>query len=188
MGAGDTMAESGRQAKRNEKTSVLLSMAGLFAAMITIMTAYICHIPVGLNGGYIHFGDALIYICAALLPQPYALIAAAIGGGLADLLTAPMWVPATVIIKILITLPFTCKRDKLLCKRNIIAAIAAFAISGIGYFLAEALIFGAKTAFLTSLTGSVVQSGGSAAIFFLLAAAFDRMHLKNRMNQMIYYQ
>ena len=36
-----------------------MTLTGLFAAMITLMTAYICHIPYGANGGYIHFGDAL---------------------------------------------------------------------------------------------------------------------------------
>ena len=36
-----------------------LTMGGLMAAMITIMTAYIAHIPVGANGGYIHFGDSV---------------------------------------------------------------------------------------------------------------------------------
>ena len=77
-----------------------LTMTGLMASLITIMTAYICHIPVGVNGGYIHFGDSLIYLAAVLLPRPYALIAASIGGGLADILTAPMWAPATIIIKI----------------------------------------------------------------------------------------
>ena len=86
-----------------------ITAAGLFAAMITIMTAYICHIPYGANGGYIHFGDALIYLGAVFLPRPYALAAAAIGGGMADLLTAPMWAPATIIIKMLITLPFTSR-------------------------------------------------------------------------------
>ena len=65
-----------------------LSITGVFAAMITVMTAYIAHVPVGANGTYIHFGDALIYLAAVLLPTPYALAAAAIGGGLADLLTA----------------------------------------------------------------------------------------------------
>jgi len=172
--------------KHGRKQAVLLTMSGLFAAMITVMTAYICHIPDGINGGYIHFGDALIYVCAALLPQPYALAAASIGGGLADLLTAPMWVPATIIIKILITLPFTCKKEKLLCTRNIVAAFAAFAISGLGYYFAESLIFGTYTAFIASITGNAVQSGGSAAIFFVLAAALDKMHLKVRTNQMIY--
>lgn len=80
--------------------------------MIAVMTAYICHIPYGANGGYIHFGDALIYLAAVFLPRPYALAAAAIGGGVADLLTAPMWIPATVIIKMMIVLPFSGKQGK----------------------------------------------------------------------------
>ena len=54
-----------------EKT-VKMAAAGLFAAMIAVMTAYICHIPYGANGGYIHFGDALIYLAAVFLPRPYA--------------------------------------------------------------------------------------------------------------------
>ena len=72
-----------------QNTSKIVT-AGLFAAMITIMTAYICHIPYGANGGYIHFGDTLIYLAAVLLPRPYALAAAAIGGGMADMLTAQL--------------------------------------------------------------------------------------------------
>ena len=95
-----------------------LTFTALMAAMITIFTAYICHIPVGQNGGYIHFGDSLIYIAACLLPWPYAMTAAAIGGGMADLLTAPIWAPATIIIKALISIPFTSKSDKIMTVRN----------------------------------------------------------------------
>ena len=72
-----------RKAVHGDKTSTMAA-AGLFAAMITVMTAYICHIPYGANGGYIHFGDALIYLAAVFLPRPYALAAAAIGGGAAS--------------------------------------------------------------------------------------------------------
>ena len=89
------------QTKTKERQSIrmrYITITGLFAAMIAIMTAYICHIPVGINGGYVHFGDSLIYLAATLLPTPYALAAAAIGGGVADLMTAPRWVPATIII------------------------------------------------------------------------------------------
>ena len=84
-----------------------LTVTAVLAALITLMTAYICHVPVGANGGYVHFGDALIYIAAAILPLPYACAAGAIGGGMADLLTAPVWAPATIIIKMLICLPFS---------------------------------------------------------------------------------
>ena len=70
--------------KNRNATTTKMVMTGLLAAMVAIMTAYICHIPYGANGGYIHFGDALIYVAAVLLPRPYALVAAAVGGGLAD--------------------------------------------------------------------------------------------------------
>lgn len=83
--------------EKQQKPVTLLTVTGLFAAIITLMTAYICHIPYGANGGYIHFGDALIYVAAVILPRPYAMAAAAIGGGLADLLTAPMWAPARLL-------------------------------------------------------------------------------------------
>ena len=53
--------------KTNNRPAALITVTGLFAAMIALMTAYIFHIPYGANGGYIHFGDALIYIAAVLL-------------------------------------------------------------------------------------------------------------------------
>ena len=157
-----------------------LTLTGLMAAMITIMTAYICHIPTGINGGYIHFGDSIIYLAAALLPTPYALAAAAIGGGLADLLTAPMWAPATIIIKMLIAVPFTSRSGRIITPRNAAACVLAYFISGLGYFLAEYLLFSAMPALAASLSGSLIQSGGSAGFFIIFGLALDRTHVKSR--------
>lgn len=157
-----------------------LTLTGILAALITLMTAYICHIPIGVNGGYLHFGDSLIYLAAVLLPRPYALAAAAIGGGLADLLTAPMWVPATLIIKMLITLPFTHKSPKIINPRNILATIAGYLISGVGYFLAEYLLFGHWSVLLISLSQTLLQSGGSALVFVILGISLDKAQLKRR--------
>lgn len=169
---------------RNTATSKLVT-TGLFAAMITIMTAYIFHIPYGANGGYIHFGDALIYLGAVFLPKPYALAAAAVGGGMADILTAPMWAPATIIIKMLIVLPFTEKESQIICPRNVAAPFLAAGISAAGYYLAEGILFGSFVAPLASLVGSIVQSGGSAVIFLALGTALDKVHMKNRARQML---
>lgn len=157
-----------------------LTMTGVFAAMITIMTAYICHVPYGANGGYIHFGDALIYVAAVFLPRPYAMAAAAIGGGMADLLTAPLWAPATILIKMIITLPFTSKEGRILCPRNIIAPFLAALLSATGYYLAQGILFGSFVSVLASFAGSAVQSGGSAIIFLALAVALDKAHMKSR--------
>lgn len=167
--------------ERNSQSKIKhLTMTGIMAALITIMTAYICHVPVGVNGGYIHFGDSLIYLAAVLLPRPYALAAAAIGGGMADILTAPMWAPATIIIKMLITLPFTSKSTKIVTRRNVIAAVLAYFISGFSYFLAEYLLFGTWSVLLVSMSQSLIQSGGSAICFVILGLALDKVQAKNR--------
>ena len=163
------------------KTDVRLkyiTLTGLLAALITLFTAYIFHIPMGLNGGYIHLGDALIYLAAVLLPAPYAMAAGAIGGGLADLLTAPMWAPATVIIKILVVLPFTSRHSKIFTKRNIVAPLIAMLITITGYYLAEVILYGKEAAFLISVTTNSIQGVGSAAVFYILGAALDKVGVK----------
>lgn len=171
---------------KNESASVIhLTLTGLFAAMVTLMTAYIFHIPYGTNGGYIHFGDALIYLAAVLLPTPYAIAAAAIGGGLADLLTAPIWAPATILIKILLTLPFTSHTEKILSKRNMIAPLFAAIFSIAGYYLAEGIIFGSFISAFLSIWGNVIQALGSMIIFLVFATALDRVHLKAKTNQFL---
>lgn len=155
-----------------------LTIAGIMAALITLMTAYVCHIPIGVNGGYVHFGDSLIYLAAVLLPRPYAMAAAAIGGGLADLLTAPMWAPATVVIKMLLVLPFTNRKSKIITVRNIIATVIGYLITGVGYFVAEYIIFGTGAVLLVSMGQNLVQSVGSAIFFLVIGIAFDKAHVK----------
>lgn len=159
---------------KTDKKIKNLTLTGLMAALITLFTAYIVHIPIGVSGGYIHLGDSLIYLSAVLLPWPYAMTAGAIGGGLADLLTAPMWAPATVIIKILIVLPFTSRRKGILNKRNLIAPVIAMFITVIGYYIADLIIFGKEAAFLISVTSNGIQGLGSAAVFYILSAALEK--------------
>lgn len=168
-------------AKENIKTADTvkrITATAVMAALTTLMTAYIFHIPVGVNGGYVHLGDTMIYLAAAFLPLPYACVAGAIGGGLADLLTAPVWAPATIIIKMLICLPFSSKGTKLVTKRNVVALFLAFAISATGYYIAEGIMFGFTASFFTSVSGSIVQSGGSAIMFVIIGTALDKIGFK----------
>lgn len=65
---------------RESKKLRLLCLAALFAGAIAVTTAYLLHIPIP-TGGYIHLGDALIYLAACLLPAPYAVGAAMVGAG-----------------------------------------------------------------------------------------------------------
>ena len=179
------MKEKNRNRVKREEAGMskvsYLTATGFMAALIMIMTAYICHVPIGVNGGYLHFGDTIIYLAAVLLPRPYALAAAAIGGGMADLLTAPMWAPATIIIKMLIVLPFSSKSTKIVTPRNVFATVAAYMISGLGYFAAEYILFGTWSVLLVSMSQSLIQSGGSAILFMVLGTALDKVHIKNRL-------
>lgn len=162
------------------KTQYMTSTA-LFSALICLTTAYLFHIPLGANGGYLHIGDALIYLAASILPPSYALLAGAIGGAMADLLSAPIWAPATFCVKLLIALPFTHTGSKIICTRNVIAVFLAGFASCIGYAIAEFIIYGSNAVIYLSLVSSFIQAIGSGTIYLLIGHALDR-HLskKNR--------
>lgn len=157
----------------------LLTITAVFAAAITVMTAYMLHIPIP-TGGYIHLGDTLIYLAACLLPVPYAAAAAAIGAGLADLLTAPMWVLPTLIIKAVIVLFFTSKGERFLCRRNLAAMVLAGLFSPAAYALAGCAMAGTMAAFVPQFLGTLVQGICSGALFIAIAPALDGVKLKER--------
>ncbi len=159
-------------------------LTALFAAIIAVTTAYILHIPIGTNGGYIHVGDCFIYLAACFLPLPYAMLAGAIGGGLADLMTAPIWILPTVIIKAILVLPFSSKGDKVLNKRNVIALFIASIITCGGYYVAESIMFGNWIAPLASMGFGLIQAGGSGILFIIVGAALDKANIKNRLLNM----
>ena len=153
---------------QREKKLRYLILSALFAAAITVMTAYLLHVPIP-TGGYIHIGDTLIYLAACLLPTPYAVGAAVVGAGLADLLTAPMWVLPTLVIKALVALLFTSRGPRLLCPRNVAAAVGAALLSPTAY------------AFWPQFLGTLIQAIGSGAVFFPLALGLEHAGIKGRL-------
>ncbi|MDR1927606.1 MAG: TIGR04002 family protein [Oscillospiraceae bacterium] len=169
------------------KRLYLFIFTGLFAALAAALT--FVHLPIPmLNGGYVHLGDSLVYLAACMLPAPYAALAAGIGGGLADLLSgAPAWAPFTVLIKVGMTLFFSSRRGKLLDVRQILGLLPAALLNAGGYYLAEGLMYGSWKAILwPSLTGNLIQSAGSTAVFLALCLALDRAKGKQRLE--VYYR
>ena len=179
--------------KKVSKSTKALSASGMFAALIFV-SIYFLAIPNGF-GGFIHFGDALIFTSAALLPFPYGLMVAAVGPGLFNLARgAAMWLPFTVLIKPLMTLCFTSKYAKILgSKRNIAAPFAAATINTVLYFFANMVLFafgamspelghaGAWAAGVAALPGLAIQGVGSVVFFFIIARTLDRAGVKERL-------
>ncbi len=164
---------------QNKKLHQLV-MAAIFAAAITVTTAYVLHIPIP-TGGYLHLGDTLIYLGACLLPLPWAVAAAGVGAALADLLTAPMWALATFIIKALMCLPFTRKSKKLLCGQNIAAVVIAGVGESILYSFVNVFFVQSMAGFMPQFIGTMIQATASGILFLVIAAAVDKVGLKDRL-------
>ena len=160
-------------------------LTGLFSALIFVFTAYI-HVPTG--EGYTHAGDGLIYLSASMLPMPYAIASAVIGGALADGLSGyPIWIPATIVIKALTAMFFTNKGDKLVTKRNLFAIIPSLILCVVGYSLYEGFVItkglsvsGIIAAF-TQTPAYIVQIFASTVLYVVTGTALDKAGLKKRL-------
>lgn len=162
----------------------ILTLTGLFSALIFVFTAYI-HVPTG--AGYTHAGDGLIYLAASILPTPYAIASGVIGGALADGLSGyPVWIPATILIKAVTALFFSSKSDKVLTLRNILAIIPSLVVCVVGYSLYEGIFLSGgvnKAAIVAAFSQTpcyLIQVGASTVLFLVTAAAFDKSGLKKR--------
>ena len=154
---------------RESKKLRLLCLAALFAGAIAVTTAYLLHIPIP-TGGYIHLGDALIYLAACLLPAPYAVGAAMVGAGLADLLTAPLWVVPTLLIKALVALLFTSRGPRLLGPRNGAALLGLACLLSWRRTASAAHLRWRRQRLLAPVPGHA-GTVGSGAVFTVLALA-----------------
>ena len=171
---------------KNKKIA-LITVTALFTALVTVSTMII-QIPVG--KGYLHFGDAMIYIAACILPAPCALFAASVGAALADLFTGfAIYAPATFIIKALNVLPFILMRaylkrkdndDKILGLKICLMLVPTTLVTLLGYYVADSIIAGKEVALVSAITSGWIQPAGSLAVFIILAAALDKAQFKNK--------
>lgn len=154
-------------------------LSGLFSAIIFLVT-YLFHIPTS-NGGYVHVGDAVIYLAACLMPLQYAAPCAAIGGALSDALSGgTVWIIPTLIIKSVITLFFTSKSEKILCRRNVAAIFIAGIVGVVSYDLVSSFLYHNIKALIVQLPLDMVQPVASGVLFAALGAAFDKAEIKKR--------
>ena len=155
-----------------------MCISGIFAALVFVVTAYL-HIPT--YNGYVHIGDAFIFLAACILPTPYAVGVGAMGAMLADVLTGyAIWAPGSIMIKALSAMLFSSKTKKIVSLRNTLMLIPTTAICAGGYYIYEVIITGSFIGALAGIPGSLVQSVASGIVFVLAGAAMDKMNLRNK--------
>ena len=159
------------------KHTKLIVMSAVFAAMVASLT-FFPKIPAGM--GYIHLGDSIVFLAACILPLPYALCAAAVGGALADLLSGyAQWIVPTLVIKALITLTFWGKSAGILTRRKVLALVPAGLITVVGYSAACWYMYGWAAA-IAGVGENMIQVIGSSAAFIAIAAGLDKVKFKQR--------
>lgn len=170
-----------------KKNKVLkLTLTAMFIAMIYLFTRFV-QIPAPVGPGFLHFGDALIYLCAGIIGGPWAVVAGALGEGLVDLTVggAVVYAPATIIVKALIALIVALASkdsNKILTWKTAVATIPAGLITVAGYAVADWIIIG-EASIITNLPTNICQAVGSAIVFIILAAALDKTKLKTKIKK-----
>ncbi|MDR0914095.1 MAG: ECF transporter S component [Oscillospiraceae bacterium] len=177
--------------KREKITSIAIT--AMFAAMITVTTMFVS-IKLSANG-YVHLGDTLIYLAACFLPTPYAIAAASIGAGLADLMAGyPHFIIFTIIIKAANASLFSSKKNRLLTTRNSLMLIPSGLITIAGYsaaeFVLELVLYHNGTAqsfalALSKIPENAGQAAASGVLFLLAAAALDASKAKKTLDKLI---
>lgn len=167
-----------------KKTTKNICFSAMFAAMIFGLT--MLHVPIG-AGGYIHVGDAVIYVSAMLMGGPWAFISAAIGAACADIISGfAVYAIPSAIIKILIAVPFVMiskKTSKILSIRSAIFTVISGVITVLGYFIADLILY--REGAIADLPANIIQAAGSAVVFIILAFALDRAGIKQRFEKEI---
>lgn len=169
----------------NSKT-MLIVITAMFSAVIAVATAFI-KIPTPL--GYSHAGDSMIYLGASILPAPYGIVCASIGGAIADLISGyPQWAIPTAIIKALNAVPFiVCTmilknskfKYKIINPPNLLMLIPTTLVTVSGYFVTTGLMYSWESAF-AELALWWVQPSMGAVIYILAGAGLDAIKFKKK--------
>ena len=95
---GDSMKKEVK--KMNDKTSRIV-MTGIMTSLVLISTmVFRIHVP--FTQGYVHLGDAAIFMAVLVLGKKYGTFAAGVGSALADLFSGyAYYAPWTLVVKAL---------------------------------------------------------------------------------------
>ena len=176
----------------NKKVLHRMVLAAVMASLVLVLTYAV---KISTPTGYVHLGDAAVYLAAALLPTPYAALAAGLGGALSDLLAgyASYCVP-TFIIKALLTLSFSYKGERIVSRRNAWPLAVGGVITVVGYYITNAVLVAISSpapletaldatvwlSALATIPENLGQATASAIIFLLVGRGLDRLGFKKR--------
>ncbi len=163
---------------------VRLTFAALFAALVFVGT--VC-ITVPLPFGYFNLGDGFLLIAAWVVGGAYAAVAAGAGAAIADLMLAPIYAPATVVIKVIMVV-LAIVISKAIIKAAPSLSIVGYGVSAVvaelfmvaGYYVYESALYGFVPA-LASVTGNLLQGAAATAISVVVISILSSSGILKRL-------
>lgn len=155
-----------------------LIMSALFCALIFVTTSFI-KIPLAVTG-YVHLGDAFVFLACVFLPMPYAVAAAGAGSALADLLGGyVLYAPVTLLAKSAMALIFClfAKRNK--AAFDVIGVTLATVCMAFAYFVYEWILYGFAVS-VANVPFNLLQGGVSAVAALFCAYSLKRYRYVKR--------
>ena len=162
---------------KSNTTKVVLT--ALMMCLIMIVTMFV-RVPIPFTQGYVHLGDAMVFLAVLILGVRYGAVAAGFGAMLADIIGGfAAWAPWTFAIKGIMALIayYTVKAmgNKKTAAR-IIGGIVAEVVMVLGYFVFEGFMYGfAPSAVNIPMNG--VQGIAGLIVGLILIKTADKTRL-----------
>jgi len=173
---------------RDNKTERLV-LTALLTALVFLGTTAL-KIPVPLTQGYVHLGDAMVYISVLILGRKNGSFAAATGSAMADVLGGfAAFAPWTLII--IFVMAFTTGTILELAVRphpqhthrqtpnpllsSVLAMTAGGAMMCLGYFIAETIMYGSYVVALAELPWNIGQFAAGMVIAVAINAQLKKV-------------
>ena len=172
------------QNSQDRKTQKLV-ISALMICMIVLGTIMF-RIPVPMTKGYIHLGDAMIYLAVLLLGKKQGSAAACLGSALGDILGGyAFWAPFTLVIKF--AMAFTAgsiieshspKYERGTLRRTLLY-VAGMTAGGLimcaGYLAVERFMYGGWTPALLGVPWNIGQFGAGILISLAVYQALSKV-------------
>ena len=131
-------------------------------ACLVLLGTLLFRIPVPMTQGYVHLGDAMIYIGVLLLGKKYGAVAAALGSSLGDVLGGfAFWAPWSFIIKFAMAFTAGSLIEK---KSKVFSMIAGGLVMCVGYLIAERIMYGSWALAAVGLPWNIGQFAVGIAV------------------------
>ena len=166
---------------RETKKVRAMILTALLMALIMVLT-FATKIPVPSTQGYVHLGDAMIFMAVIILGRRYGTVAAAFGSAMADIVGGyALYAPVSFLVKGAMAFVLATFLARALEKgraHSMILAGTGMVLAGLvmaaGYYFAESLLYGNFLVPVAEIPMNILQFVVGIAVSLPLAGTLGK--------------